>query len=205
MRDKIAIIKEKIKDFKFVKQVPKERIIVGALLILLAGFLLYRSLIAVHVLRLKAVEFQFKSQKELSDFYRGLMEDENAFVNLTKKREEAFEKIKERFISEGELSNYFDDFRAIVESYDLEVQNLDFNPQEVIMGRDKKQFSVFRSLSFEASLKGGYFDALSLLYKLEHNKHIFDIESIYISNVAPESSIVTMEMKVKIYILLKGT
>lgn len=205
MRDKIEIIKEKLKNIQIFRGLPKEKKIIGVLTVLLLGFLLYQSLIATQLLRLKAIDFQFISQKRLLDFYAQLVRHVDTLINETKEKERNLSKIKIRFISEEELPDYFTNFRNLVKSHNLEVLSLDFKPQEAIADLERKPLEYFQRLPLDISIKGGYFNVVLLLYKLERDNAIFDIKSIHIRGENPDSYTVLMEMKAVIYILMKKT
>lgn len=130
MRDKIRDLKEKITGLKISSQrISKEKKILGGVFILLIGFLLYESLIAFQINKLKAIDFQFISQKRLLDFYSQLTKHTDVLVNEKKEKEKDFNRIKERFVNEEELSGYFSDLRAKIKSHNLKIISLDFKPQ----------------------------------------------------------------------------
>jgi len=203
MQDKIKVIKEKIKITQLIKGVPTERIILGIFLVLLVSFLLYQSLIAAQLIRLRAIDLQFNSQKQLADFYNQIMKQADIYVDEAKDKEDALSKIKENFISEEELSGYFDKFRSFVKSQNLEIISLDFKPPEIPQDLGGGEFEYFQRLPFDISVKGDYFSVVSLLYKLEQAKLTFDIKSI---RVTPENSAgtsVVMNINACVYILMK--
>lgn len=205
MQDKIEIIKQRLKNIQIFKGISKEKRIIGILLVLLIGFLLYQSLIATQFIRLKAIDFQFISQKRLLDFYIQLMRRIDILINEAKEKERNLARIKTRFISEDELPDYFNNFRTLVKSHNLEVISLDFKPQEVIAGLNTKPLEHFQRLPLDISIKGGYSNIMFLLYKLERDSTIFDIKSIHIRQASPDSYEVLMDMKAAIYILMKKT
>lgn len=190
MRDKIEII----------KGTPKGKIIFGVLIVLLAAFLLYESLLEVQLERLKAVDFKFISQKKLLDSYDQITKEEESLFNEAKAEEEDFLKIKAKFIPEEELSGYFSNFRNQVKLQNLGVSSLDFKPND----SDKGRFEYFQKLSFNVSIKGDYFNIMSLLSKLEDNKPILDIKSVRIYKENPQDYAVGMDIQATIYILKKS-
>lgn len=204
MYNKIKSLKEKIIGAQILfKRISKEKRILGIFIILLIGFLLYQSLIAVQMLRLKAISFQFISQKKLIDFYNRLITQTDVLISEVKEKKTNILKIKERFIDEEELSDYFNNFRALVKSHNLEVLGLDFKPQETITDLNIKPLSYYQRLRFNVSVKGGYFNTMQLLHKLEQDSQIFDIESIHIRQGGRDSGVVIMDMEAAIYILMK--
>lgn len=203
MRDKIAAIKEKIIGFLVFEGISKEKVALGACLVLFVGFILYNSLIAAQMRKLKTVKFQFISEQKLMDSYNLIIKNKDPLVTELKLREEKFAKVKEKFISEEDLPNYFTDFRSLIKSYHLEVASLDFSPQQIINGSDGKALNDFSKMSFVVSVTGEYFNAMLLLYELEQTDSIFDKESVVISQEGMDPSIVVMDIKAVIYILLK--
>lgn len=205
MRNKIEFVKQKLKNIKLLKGMSKEKKIIGILAVLLIGFLLYQSLIATQLLRLKAIDFQFISQKRLLDSYIQLIRHVDNLVKEAKEKENRLSRVRIRFISEEELPNYFTNFRNLVKSYNLEVISLDFKPQEVITNLGSRPLEYFQRLPLDISLRGGYFNTMFLLYKLERDAIIFDIKSIRIKQESPDSYSVLTDMKAVIYILMKKT
>lgn len=191
MRDKIEIIKD----------TPKGKIIFGVLIVLLAAFLLYESLLEVQLKRLKAIDFKFISQKKLLDSYGRITKEEESLFNEAKAKEEDFSKIKAKFIPEEELLGYFSNFRNQVKLQNLGVSSLDFKPNDLEKGGF---FEYFQKLSFNVSIKGDYFNIMSLLSKLEENKPILDIKSVRIYKENPQDYAVRMDIQATIYILKKS-
>lgn len=202
MHDKIIILKDKIKGAWFLfKNLPLERRILGVLLILFIGFILYQSLIAVQMSKLKAIDFQFASQKKLVNFYNQIMKRTDVFKKELKEKEKNLQQINQKFVDEEELSDYFDNFRELAKSHNLKVLTLDFKPQEAITDLDTQPLSYYQKLHFNVSLKGGYFDTMTLLYKLEHTyPKIFNIQSMHIKQESPQSYEVFTDMEAVIYI-----
>jgi len=205
MQNKIDLVKEKIINAsQTFKVIPKERIIVGAALVLFISFLFYQSIIVVQIRRLKALDFQFNSQRRLLDFYNQLVTNRSDLIEEKKENEKMLSRMKENFVPEEELSSYFDNFRAMVKSANIEVVALDFKPQENPGEFNGRQFSYFQILPLSVSLRGDYFSMMSLLYKLENGKSLFDIKSIRISEDALGTESVTMDIQACIYIFKKG-
>jgi Tfp pilus assembly protein PilO len=201
---KIKNLKEKIKDLlALLQSLPKEKIILGVLLILLIGFLLYQSLLTVQIARLKAVDFQFSSQKNLFDFYNRLLKDAEILIGDVRERESNFTQIKKKFVAEEELSNYFASLRAMAKSHNLKVLGLDFKPQEAITNLTGGPLTYYWRLPFELSLKGDYFNIMYLLYNLEQGNTLFDIQSMRIKKESPDTQEIALEMEAVVYILMK--
>jgi len=198
------INKEEIKVIPFFEGVPKERLVLGMFIVLLTGFILYQSLIPDQIRKLKTISFEFNSRNKLMACYGQLLMNKDTLVEDLKLKENNFSRTKEKFILQDELSNYFADFRVLVKSCNLEVVTLDFKPREAIKGKDGKPLINFKKMSFDVSVKGGYFDAMTLFYKLEQSGFIFDKKSVRISLENAESSVVEMEIKVSVYILIKA-
>lgn len=205
MQDKIEIIKQKLKEKQFFKGVSKEKRITGILMVLLIGFLLYQSLLANQLTRLRAIDFQFICQKRLLDFYCRLMKHTDVLVNEAREKEMNLARIKTKFISEDELPNYFANFRNLVKSHNLTTISLDFKPQETVENLNGKLLKYFQRLPLDISLKGGYFNLMFLLHKLEQSSPIFEIKSIRLKQESPDSFEVLMDMEAAIYILMKKT
>lgn len=185
------------------RKTPREKLILGIVLILFIGFLLYQSLIAMQIVRLKAIDFQFTSQKKLLDFYSRIMKQINVLMSEAKEEEGRLAQIKEKFVEEAELSNYFSNFRALVKSYNLSVASLDFKPQEAIEGLNKKPLAYYQRLPLKVSLRGSYFNIMFLLYNLERASPIFDIQSMRIGSESPDSYEIVIDMEAAIYILMR--
>ncbi|MEW6101766.1 MAG: hypothetical protein AB1481_05670 [Candidatus Omnitrophota bacterium] len=203
MRDKIAWLKIKIKSLPFIEGISTAKLALGCLAVLLLGFLLYQSLVNLQLKKLKAASFQFNSQAKLLTLYQQIMADEELFINEARQKEKRLQDLISRFIHEEELSDYFTKFRALVKLYNLEVVNLNFKPQETIKDEAGAQFNYFQRLWFEATIRGGYFDVMSFIYRLEQNKPIFDIKSLKISQENPQGSTVILSFNSAIYILMK--
>lgn len=202
MQNKIEILKQKLRNKRIFKGVSKEKRILGILIVLLIGFLLYQSLIVTQLLRLKAVDFQFMSFKKLINFYSWLMKHTDVLINEAKEKEIDIARIRKRFISEEELPNYFTNFRNRVKSHNLGLVSLDFKPQEPVRDLSGKLLEYFQKLPLDISIKGSFFNIMSLLYKFERDVAIFDIKSIRIRSVSPDSYEVLMDVKATIYILM---
>lgn len=203
MHDKIKSIKGKLKNFAIsFQKISKEKRIIGVILVLLAGFLLYESLIDVQVKRLKAKGFQFISQKKLLDFYCKLIIDADSLVNAKAETEEKFNQVKKRVVLENGLSDFFAGFRNQVKSFNAQIVALDFKPQESIKSADKASLKYYHRLPFEVSLKGNYYNILQLLQKLEYGDPALHIISIHIKKVFDQDSDVVMELKMEIFVLI---
>jgi Tfp pilus assembly protein PilO len=204
MRDKIRDLKEKITGLKISSQrISKEKKILGGVFILLIGFLLYESLIAFQINKLKAIDFQFISQKRLLDFYSQLTKHTDVLVNEKKEKEKDFNRIKERFVNEEELSGYFSDLRAKIKSHNLKIISLDFKPQENIAESEGEALNYYRRLPIDLSVGGNYFNTMSFLYRFEQDNPIFHIKSISIKQENPDSYEVVAQIRAFIYISLK--
>ncbi len=205
MRDKIIILKDKLKvAWPLFQRLPLERRILGVLLILFIGFMLYQFLIPAHLSKLKAVDFQFVSQKKLIDFYSQIIQRTDIFKKELKEKENSLQLIKQKFVADDGLSDYFANFRELAKSHNLKVAALDFKPQEVIAGLDTQPLSYYQKINFNVSLKGGYFDTMSLVYKLEYaTPEIFNIQSMHIKQEGLESQGVVTDMEATIYIFIK--
>lgn len=202
MLDKLIYVKEKLKHLmSLLKVLPKEKIILGVLSVCLIAFLLYESLIAVQLLRLKALDFQFVSKKKLLDSYGLLMEQSDFLTNALRKEEGEFAGLKERFVDKEELSGYFANLRSQINSLNLQVLSINLTPQKDEAVSAGEGFSRFQELPFEISFKGGYFNMMSLILKLEEGSPIFDIESIDIRQQDGDYQQVVAEIKVKIFLL----
>lgn len=207
MRDKIIILKEKISEaMVLLGGASKKDIILGIFSILAAGFILYNSLIAAQMGRLKTIDFQFVSKKKLVDSYSQMIKQTDVIKKALRDKEKEVSLTKQKFVDEKELSNYFANFRELVKAQRLRLLDLNFYPKEAIADLDEEPLTYFQRLRFNASIEGGYFDAMYLLYKLEQdNPKLFDIQSVHIKQESGESSEVIIEMKAIIYIFLKRT
>jgi hypothetical protein len=198
------ILKNKIESIRLAfKSAPKERVFLGLFLVLSIGFVLYQSLIIFQIKKLKAVDFQFLSQKKLLDFYEQIMENADVLKKEFKEAENAFRLKKERFVDEEDLPNYFNYFRELAKSHGLKVSALDFKPQEALSDSEGRPLTYYQKLRFYVSLKGSYFDAIRLLYELEYvNPKIFDIQSVRIKKENGESRQVLTDIDVVVYIFM---
>lgn len=204
MRDKIKIFQGKLKYFRILLQkIPKEKRLLGIGVVVLVGLLLYESLLAVQLQRLKAIDFQFVSQKKLLDFYCQLVENVDNLINETREKELNFIQIKKKFISEEDLPDFFANFRQQIKAGGLQIVSLDFKPQEEIKGQDTSVLASYRRLPFEFSLKGKYFEAMLFLHKIEQSSPLFQIKSLLIKQETAESAVVILDLKVAVYILTK--
>ena len=203
MQEKIEIIIRRLINRQIFRGISKEKRIIGILLVLLTGFLLYQSLLATQLLRLKAIDFQFISQKRLLNFYSRLEGNTNVLISQAKEKEMNLARIKEKFVSEEELPNYFTNFRDIVKAHNLKIISLDFKPQEGVADLGGKSLKYFQRLPLDISLKGGYSNLMFLLYKLERGSPLFEIKAIHLKQESPDSYEILMDMKAAIYILVK--
>ncbi len=186
------------------KSTPKERIFLWLILILSVGFALYQFLIIFQFKKLKAVDLYFLSQKKLVDFYERTMENANIFKKELRDAENNFALTKERFVNEEDLPNYFNHFRELAKSHGLKVLTLDFKPQETIADPEGIPLTYYQKLHFNVSLKGDYFDVVSLLYELEYvSPKIFDIQTLGIKQEDPESRQVFADIDVIVYIFME--
>jgi len=186
------------------KSVPKEKVFLGILLVLAIGFVLYQSLIIFQVKKLKAIDFQFLSQKKLLNFYEQITQNSENLKKELSDAESDFWLEKERFIEEADLPNYFTHFRELAKSHGLKVLALDFKPQEAIADAAGKILTHYQKLSFNVSLKGDYFDVTQLLYELEYiSPKIFDIQSLRIKLEGFNSRQVFTDIDVTVYILMR--
>ena len=101
------------------KNAPKEKVLMGFLLMLSLIFVLYQSLIMVQIKRLKAVDLYFLSQKKLLDFYDRIMENADTLKKELGKAENSFAIKKEKFIDAQDLPNYFTHFRELAKSHGI--------------------------------------------------------------------------------------
>ena len=185
------------------KNAPKEKVLMGFLLMLSLIFVLYQSLIMVQIKRLKAVDLYFLSQKKLLDFYDRIMENADTLKKELGKAENSFAIKKEKFIDAQDLPNYFTHFRELAKSHGLKILTLDFKPQEDITDSGGQTLTYFQKLRFSTSLEGDYFAALRLIYELEYlSPKIFDIQSLEIKQTNPQSREVTTDLDVIVYIFM---
>jgi hypothetical protein len=184
-----------------VKNAPKEKVLLGCLLMLSLVFILYQSLIIIQIKRLKAVDLYFLSQKKLLDFYDRIMENADALKEELAEAQNSFGIKKEKFIDAEDLPNYFTHFRELVKSHGLKISALDFKPQEAITDSEGRELTYYQKLHFNASLEGDYFAALRLIYELEYlSPKIFDIQTLRIKQTNPQSREVTTDLEVTVYI-----
>jgi Tfp pilus assembly protein PilO len=204
MQIKIGIIKEKLKNQQILQGLSREKKILAIILLILVGFLLYQSLLASQFLRLKATDFQFSSLRKLFNFYNRLLNRTDVLVTETKEKERDMRRIRKSFIDEEELPNYFTDLRSMVKSQNLTIASLDFKPQELVKDAKGKALEYVKMLPLDISLKGNYFNLMSLLHKLENSAPIFEIKSVHLKQENPASYEVSMYVTSAIYILSKG-
>lgn len=206
MRDKIELIKQFLLGlWQIFKRVPKEKKILGGFIVLLAVLLLFQSLIANPLLRLKAMRFQFNSQKKLINFYKEFETGTGLLMKEAGEKEKDLgEIIKEAFVSDAQLPGYFDQLRGLVKSYNLELVTLDFMPQEKVLDANGRQLEYFKKLPLSFTVKGDYSNIMLLLYKLEEGRPIFDIAAVHIKQESPDFYDVSMEMKPSIYTISSG-
>lgn len=202
MRDKIKKIPGDLQAWSdSFKKLCRDDRAFGVLLVVLVAFLLYQSLLAVQISRLKAIDFQFTSQKKLLDYYTHLIEYKDILVEEVSEKHMAFSAIEERFINHREMPDYFNNLRRLAGLYNLEVVSLNFKPQESIAGYAGRTLLYFQRLPFEVSIKGNYFNLMFLLYKLEQGNPLFDIQSAQIKRVDAAGGEIAIDLKVAVYIL----
>ncbi len=183
------------------KNIPKERLFLGILSILSVGFIFYQSTIIFQIKKLKAVDLKYISQKKLADYYGQIAENANALKVEYEDAQKSFLKIKERFISEEDLPNYFTHFRELAKSHNLKVLELEFQPQEPVLDNKNNPLTYFQKLRFNASLKGDYLDAMRLLDELEYvSPKIFQLQKVHIKQQDYQSRQVVTDIDVIVYI-----
>ena len=196
-------LKDKIKHAQIVfSSLSRSKKAGGVFLVVIIGVLLYESLLAAHNLRLKALDLQFNSQHKLLTYYNGIVKNAPGVVNKLKEKENEFICVEEKFVREGELSDYFAHFRQLVGSYNLQAISLDFKPQEPLEGPNESPLIYYQKLPFEVSIKGNYFNIMLFLERLGQNKPIFKIQGIDINQEDPDSFVVSADIKAEVYILL---
>lgn len=198
--------KNKIQDLQSAfKNIPKEKVFLGLIIVLSIGFILYQSLIIIQFKRLKAVDLYFLSQKKLLDFYDQIMANVDVLKKDLTEAENAFQIRKARFIGEQELPNYFTHFRKLAKSHGLKILALDFKPQEAVTDSEGNALTYYQKLRFNTSLEGDYFDAMRLIYELEYiSPKIFDIQTLRIKQTNPRSREVFADLDVTVYIFMGG-
>lgn len=188
------------------ENIPKERVFLGLIVILSAGFLLYQALIIFQIKKLKAVDLYFLSQKKLVDFYEQIMKNSAGLKNELKQTEETLRSTKEKFIGEEDLPNYFTHFRELAKSHALKVSSLDFKPQEAVSDPQGNALNHFQKLRFNVSLEGDYLDTLRLIYELEYvSPKIFDIQTVRIKQKNVQSRQIFTDIEVTVYIFTEKT
>jgi Tfp pilus assembly protein PilO len=196
MQAKMNLLKDKLKEIRAYSQgVTRQRKILGVFLILFVGFLLYQSLISSQLARLKAVNTQWRSKKKLMVFYDRLMLNDTELINELKENENNINQLKEKFVAESDLTNYFGGLREQVKSQGLGILSLDFKARQPVS-------QYYQQIPFNISLKGDYYDLMSLLHNLGANKPIFEIKSVNLKRQDGQSYDLTMNMDAAIYILL---
>lgn len=176
----------------------------GAFLILLVGILLYESLITTQALKLKALAFQFHSEKKLVDYYHNLTQNASAITQGLKTGQQDLAKIEDKFVKERGLSEYSANFRKIIASYKLQVLSLDFKPQEPLRAQEKEPLKFYQKLPFDFSVKGSYFNIMLLLQKLEQGSPICEIRELHITQDNPDSYDTVASIKAAVFVLSKG-
>ena len=200
LRQTFAVIRDKMESVQFLQGVAWKKIAPWVFMLVLAVLFLYGALIETQLKRLRAIDFKFNAQKKLADFYGNLSKDEGRLFRATKEKEGDFSKLKGSFILEEELPDHFVNFRSLVKLHNLEVASLDFKPND----SSKARFGYFQELSFNASIKGSYFNIMSLLQKLEENKPALEIGSVHIYKDSEHDYSVGMDIQATIYVLKKG-
>ena len=188
----------------FIKSLPRAKKIGGALLILVAGVLLYESLVNDQVLKLKALARQFHSQKKLLSYYSKLLENAHAITNELEIRQQDFAKTENIFVKEEELSEYFANFRQLADICRLRIVSLDFKPKEPLMPMGKVPFNFYQRLPFNFSVKGNSFNVMQLLQKMEYGTPICEIRSLRIKQESPDSYEVIADIAATVFISTKG-
>jgi len=197
MQDKIKFLKDKLKEAQlYLRGINWQGKALGVFLITGITFLLYQSLISSQLDRLKAIESQWYSKKKLMVFYDRLMHNDTQLISELKDNEKNISQLKEKFVAESDLANYFGGLRERIKSQGLQILFLDFKPREQIS-------QYYQRIPFSISLKGDYYDLMSLLHNLGENKPIFEIKSFSLKRQDGQSYELAMNMDAAIYILLE--
>ena len=205
MYNKIKILQQLLRIKQIFQSVSRDKKILGGLVVFLTGFLLYQSLLTNQLMRLKAKEFQWRSQAKLFRYYAQLEKNIEALVGEVQEEGKALAGVKEMFVADDALSSYFADFRNLVKSHKLEILSLDFKAQESIKSPEGLWLEYFLKQPFDVSVKGNYFNIMFLLYKIERGKPLFGIQSVHIRQEGPQSYDVVMDMRAAIYVLNEKT
>ncbi len=208
MQNIIRIIKETL-DINWIYQefrfgISREKKIIGIAISLLAGFLLYQSMLANQFSKLESKSFQLKSKSSLLNFYEKIETDVDSLIKKANAKAIDLAETKKDFVSEDGLPIYFDNFRSRVKSLGLELLSLDIEPKEEILGRDRKPLEFFQKQPLNISVKGDYSNVMLLLYQLERDNPLFYIYFLSVTQSDTSSFDVIMALKEDIYILEKS-
>lgn len=183
------------------RSISKEKKLVGVVIIAISIFLLYQSLLADRLVKIKALSFRLASQTKLLDYYADLQNNSEEFLKKVTDLEISLADVKQKFVLADELSTYFTNFRQLITSQNIEIISLDFLPQEGIKDGQGNWLQYFLKQPFDVSVKGDYLSIMTLLYKLEAGNTLFDIFSINLRSEGKDSYNVVMDVKAAIYIL----
>lgn len=189
----------------FLSGISRDRKILSGVIVFLVGFLLYESLLSSQLVCLKASELQLRSQRKLLQSHYVLAQNLDEVTRDVQAEEQSLARLKDQFVRENDLSDYFTSLRDIVKSHNAEVLSLDVRPQENIGPGEGQWFVFFLKQPFDIFLKGDYASIMRLLHRLEFGKPRVAIESFHIRPESADSYNVIMILKVTVYLFIDRT
>jgi Tfp pilus assembly protein PilO len=185
--------------------IPKQRIAIGALLLLGAALLLHHSLLSRQILRLKTTRMEVSSQRKLLQRKQNISQDPGVLLKQIKEIENQFNQLKEKFINEDGLPDFFDSIREYANRTKNELISLDLKSlrplnEEELAGKEIQGLSHYQILPFTIAIEGDYVGALLFFNKLEEEPYLLEVNNIRIESDKKNPAQVVLDAGFSLYV-----
>ncbi|RKY32167.1 MAG: hypothetical protein DRP74_03155 [Candidatus Omnitrophota bacterium] len=185
--------------------IPRERIVIGALLLLGTALLLHQSLLGRKIQKLKSVKMEVGSQKKLLQQKQNISQNPGILLKQIKEIERQYNQLKEKFINEQDLSDFFDTVRQDVKRTNnklisLELQSLRPLNQEELSDKGMQGLRYHQILPFTITLEGDYVGTLLFMHNLEEQPCLLELNNFKINSDSKNPAQVLLEMNFNLYV-----
>lgn len=152
------------------KVISRVKALLGVIFLVGLSLLLYQSLLAQQLVKLKPIERSFLSHKRLLSCQEKIIAEPQLLLSKIAQMKSKLENIEGRFIPEQKLAQLFEDLKILVNKTENQLISLDIK-QSVPLGR-------YHKLPFGLSVSGYYVDIILLLNKLEGYPRLVNVKDI---------------------------